>query len=114
MSKVQYGLGGAEVARPRRGAVRCGRVATDRITDVACDVPQVRILPQANHITPPQIAPAETLQADEPEPAPRISIRFGIALALFSALLMGAHVVWAASGMPTADNFSPVMEMLNV
>jgi hypothetical protein len=43
---------------------------------------------------------AEELQADEADPAPVITIRFALGLALLTVVLIGAHVVWAAGGMP--------------
>lgn len=48
----------------------------------------------------PVIAFAEELQADEAEPTPSITLRFAIGLAVLATALIGAHVVWASSGMP--------------
>lgn len=51
-------------------------------------------------MTPPEIIPAETIQADGAEPTPTITLRFAIGLAVLATALIGAHAVWAASGMP--------------
>ncbi|MGR4893378.1 hypothetical protein ACIPPQ_20330 [Sphingopyxis sp. LARHCG72] len=58
---------------------------------------QVRILPPANLLLSPEIIPAETIQADEAEHAPRITLRFAIGLAVLATALIGAHVVWAST-----------------
>lgn len=41
-----------------------------------------------------EMTPAEALQADDEQPV--ITIRFGLCLALLTAVLIGAHVVWSA------------------
>lgn len=48
-----------------------------------------------------ELAPAETLQVEPDEERPIISPRFGFGLLVIVAFLAGAHVVWAANGMPT-------------
>lgn len=47
-----------------------------------------------------ELAPAETIQADEPDPSPTITLRFAVGLAVLATALIGAHVVWVAAGMP--------------
>lgn len=40
-------------------------------------------------------SPAEELQADDEQPV--ITIRFALGLALFTAVMIGAHMVWSAN-----------------
>ncbi|SNT20150.1 hypothetical protein [Sphingopyxis indica] len=44
----------------------------------------------------PQLPPAETLQPVDTDPAPRISLRFAIGLALLVATVIAHHSVWSA------------------
>lgn len=46
-------------------------------------------------MTPPEIIPAETIQTEEVEPAPRISVRFSVGLALLVAGIVAHHAVWS-------------------
>lgn len=52
-------------------------------------------------MTPPEIIPAETIQADDAEPSPTITLRFAIGLAVLANVLVAVHAVWVANGMPT-------------
>lgn len=48
-------------------------------------------------MNPPEIIPAETIQADEAEPAPTITLRFAIGLAVLANVLVAVHAVWAST-----------------
>lgn len=45
-------------------------------------------------MTPPEIIPAEQIQADEPKPV--ISTRLAIAIAIFVAGVITHHAIWSA------------------
>jgi hypothetical protein len=44
-----------------------------------------------------EIVPAETMQADDPDEQPVITLRFGLGLLALSLAMIGVHWVWSAS-----------------
>lgn len=59
------------------------------------------------------LPPAESLQPADEHPV--ITLRFGVGLAVLTAVLMGAHFAWVHAGMPgPSEILTAIMEALNV
>lgn len=62
-----------------------------------------------------QLVPAEAIQRDPtPDEHPVITLRFGVVLAVLSAVLMGVHLAWVHAGMPgPSEILTAIMEALS-
>lgn len=76
--------------------------------------PDLVNLPRGSRVrpnNPPVIIPAETLQPADEHPV--ITLRFGVGMAVLSAVLMGVHLAWVRAGMPgPSEILTAIMETL--
>lgn len=78
------------------GIKMVGERGPDLITIVPSPYFDVRVMAAAPDIAQAgkTLAPAEELQADDEQPV--ITIRFALGLALLTAVMIGAHMLWSA------------------